>query len=176
MRISIILALVGIGVACSGGGGDNDDLNDTSDTTVSGTCPDGLAPASTAGGLITAYIQNGAGLALTFDPNAITADGQLAACVSSDSLLAQWVLSTAGQPAVIVRQSISSFGAQPTDGSTASMTLEIVGFETTSPADWQTALWTVDVSGSTMTSIIDGTAISSSGGIYRLNAALEITP
>lgn len=175
MRMALIFGLLALGVACTDGSGDDEDLNDTSDTDESG-CPDGLAPASASGALISAYIQNGVGLTLAFDPSLTTSSGQPAACVSGDRLMAQWLLSAAGEPALLVKQSVTSFGSQPIDGSTASLVLEVIGAETTAPGDWQTALWTADVSGATLTSIIDGTAITANGGTYRLNAALEITP
>ncbi|TNE87103.1 MAG: hypothetical protein EP330_19210 [Deltaproteobacteria bacterium] len=174
MRILVITTLLALGVACTDDGGNNN--NDSSDTDDG--CPDGLSKASSAAALINGYTQNGIGLALAYDADVTTSGGQPAACVSSDRRLAQWVLSSAGEPALIVRQSVTSFGSQAIDGSDGALTLEIIGIETTAADDWQSALWTVEAEGTSgpVTSVIDGTAITGAGGNYSLNAALEATP
>lgn len=172
MRLTLLALAFAVG--CSDGGGSNTtDSGDENDG-----CPDGLQEARTAAVLVTGYLQNGVGLGLTFDSTATLSSGQPAACVSSDRLLGQWVLVSAGEPAVVFRQSLTSFGAQAIDGSAGAATLEIIGQDQVLATEWQTGTWFVDADGTTgpVTSQINANAVTQGGGTYSINAGFEATP
>ncbi|MCO4744316.1 MAG: hypothetical protein KC912_05970 [Proteobacteria bacterium] len=170
MRTAVLVALV-FTFGCTDG---STTPADTSDTNA---CPDGMVEPRSARVMATTYIQNGVTLFVGYDETTTLADGQPSACVSTDGLLAQWVLSVSDGPVAVFRQSITAFGPQSLDATGGSATLEVIGTETVDANEWSTGTWLVEQrTDGTVVSTINANATTSDGGSYSLIAGFEATP